>query len=187
MTMRLRLYVLVGVLGVSAIVAGWIYESRLRPVTDKAELAIPDNIDYFLTNMNYRAMTEAGIPNFAFQSPRLEHYQATDVSRIEVPSVQIFRAPAPWLIDARKGEFRHRENLLRLSNQVFMRRAGAQPIRIRAERMRFELDTDLVTSESHIVIENAQSYTEAEHAVFNLAEGVYSMRKAKTTYYNEQG
>jgi len=159
MRTRWRLYLLVVVLGVSAIVAGWIYESRLRPVADKAELAIPDNIDYFLTHMNYRAMTGDGVPDFAFQSPRLEHYRATDVSQIEVPSVQIFRAPAPWLIDARQGEFRHRENLLRLSDQVFMRRGGTQPIQIHAERMRFELDTDLITSESRIVIVSEESTT----------------------------
>jgi LPS export ABC transporter protein LptC len=184
--MKFRIYILVAVLGVSAIIAGWIYESRLRPVGEKAELAIPDNIDYFLTNMNYRAMTETGEPDFAFQSPRLEHYPVTDVSQIEVPSMQIYRAPAPWLVDARSGEFRHRENLLRLSNQVVMRREGEQPIQVHAERMRFELDTDLITSESDIVIESEESYIEAEHAVFDLANGVYSLRNAKTIYYNEK-
>ena len=184
--MRFRLYILVVLLGLSAIVAGWIYETRLSPTTEKAELEIPDNIDYFLTDMDYRAIKATGDPDFAFQSPRLEHHPAPDVSHIQIPSMQIFRKPDPWLVDALKGEYQHQVNVMYLIHQVFMRREGSEPIEIHAERMRFEPDVDLVTSESHIVMENEVSRTEAEHAVFNLAERVYRMRKARTIYHNEQ-
>ena len=184
--MKIRTYILIAVLGVSAIATGWFYESRVRTAQQKAELEIPENIDYFLTHLDYRAMAETGHPDFAFQSPRLEHHPVTDISHIQIPSIQIFRDPDPWLVDARKGEYQHRDNVLRLMHQVVMRREGIEPIEIYAERMRFEPDIDLVTSESDIVIESEVSRIEAEHAVFNLADRVYSMRNARTTYHNDQ-
>lgn len=184
--MKIRTYTLILLLGLSAIIVGWLYESRVRSVAEQAELLIPDNIDYFMTQLNYRSMTAAGTPDFAFQSPRLEHHPVTDISHIQVPSVQIFRSPDPWLVDALKGEYQHRDNVLRLIDQVVMRREGSEPIEIQAERMRFEPDIDLVTSESNIVMQNPRSRTEAEHAVFNLAERVYRLRNARTIYDNDQ-
>jgi LPS export ABC transporter protein LptC len=85
--MKLRLMVLVIILGIAASVLGWVYESRLRSQDDKADLIIPDNIDYFLTNLRYRVMNSEGILDFEFNSPRLEHYPGTDVSNIDVPSM----------------------------------------------------------------------------------------------------
>lgn len=184
--MKIRTYILIAVLGISAIVTGWLYESRVRPAQEQADLKIPDNIDYFLTHLDYRAMAETGHPDFAFQSPRLEHQPVTDISHIQIPSMQIFRDPDPWLVDALKGEYRHRENVLRLMHQVVMRREGSEPVEIHAERMRFEPDIDLVTSESAIVMQNEVSRIEADHAVFNLADRVYSMRNARTIYHNDQ-
>jgi LPS export ABC transporter protein LptC len=184
--MKFRTYIMIAVLGISAIATGWLYESRVRTAQQQAESEIPDNIDYFLTHLDYRAMAATGHPDFAFQSPRLEHHPATDISHIQIPSIQIFRDPDPWLVDALKGEYQHQANILRLMHQVVMRREGEEPIQIHAERMRFEPDIDLVTSESNIVMESEVSRIEAEHAVFNLANRVYSMRNARTTYHNDQ-
>ena len=51
--MKLRLLILVMVVGVAAVIAGWVYESRLRPQALSEELEVPDNIDYFLVLVTY--------------------------------------------------------------------------------------------------------------------------------------
>ena len=78
-------------LGIGAIAFGWIYESHLRAKVERTALIIPDNIDYYLSNFRYRSMNVDGTVDFEFKSPRLEHHLGTDVSNIEVPSLQIFR------------------------------------------------------------------------------------------------
>ena len=105
--MKSRFLALVIVLGIAAIAAGWIYESRLRPGSDRADLVIPDNIDYFLTRLRYRVMNSDGTLDYEFKSRRLEHYPRTDVSSIDLPSLQIRRSSGQWQVNSRSGEFIH--------------------------------------------------------------------------------
>jgi LPS export ABC transporter protein LptC len=180
--MKLRLLVLVIILGIAAIALGWVYESRLRPQDEKAELIIPNNIDYFLTNLRYRAMNTEGNLDFEFNSPRLEHYPVTDVSNIDVPSVQIYREADHWLVDALNGEFLHQDNLLRLRNQVIIQKQGSNPFQMYTESIRFEPDLNLVTSEAKVLMRSKQTQIEAEQAIFDLAGKIYRFNKTHSVY-----
>ena len=185
--MRVWTGIVFTLLGITAIAAGWFYESRWQVTTGKAELAIPDHIDYFMTRLTYRSMTKAGQPDFIFRSPRLEHHKTTNVSHIQLPSMEIFRDSGLWMVNALRGEYEHGDNMLHLIHEVVMQRKNDRPIEIRSNRMRFEPDIDRITSESHILIESATSRIEAEQAVFDLAGRIYSMRNAKTIFYHDQG
>jgi LPS export ABC transporter protein LptC len=180
--MKLRLLVLVIILGIAAIVLGWVYESRLRTDDEKADLVIPNNIDYFLTNLHYRAMNTECTLDYEFNSPRLEHYPGNDVSNIELPSVQIYRESDHWLVDALDGELLHRENLLRLRNQVVIQKRGDNPFQMYTESIRFEPDLDLVTSEAKVLMRSKQAQIEAEQAIFDLAGKIYRFNKTHTVY-----
>jgi LPS export ABC transporter protein LptC len=183
--MKLRLLVLVIVLGIGAIAVGWVYESRLHTEDEKADLVIPNNIDYFLTNLHYRAMNIEGTLDYEFNSLRLEHYPGTDVSNIEMPSVQIYRENDQWSVDALDGELLHRENLLRLRNQVVIQKLGDDPFQLYTESIRFEPDLDLVTSEASVLMRSKQAQIEAERAVFDLAGQIYRFSKTHSVYYHD--
>ncbi len=180
--MKPRLLILVIVLGIAAIALGWVYESRLRPQDEKAELIIPNNIDYFLTNLRYRVMNTEGVLDFEFNSPRLEHYPGTDVSNIDVPSMQIYREADHWLVDALNGEFLHQDNVLRLRNQVVIQKQGDNPFQMYTEGIRFEPDLNLVTSEAKVLMRNKQARIEAEQAIFDLAGKIYRFNKTYSVY-----
>lgn len=183
--MKLRILVLVFVLGIGAIAVGWVYESRLRIKIERAELVIPDNIDYYLTNLHYRSMKTDGKLDYEFNSPRLEHYPRTDVSFIEVPSLRIFRDRDQWQVDAINGEFVHPENILHLRNQVVMQRHGDNPMQLYGESISFEPDLNLVTSDTKISMHSKQARIDAEQAFFDLAARVYRFNRARATYYYE--
>ena len=100
--MKIRLLAFVVILGCGAIAIGWVYERSLREPAQKTALVIPDDIDYFLTNMTYRALNSAGTLNFCLQTPRLEHYPHNDVSSLEVPSMRIETDTDPWLVDSKR-------------------------------------------------------------------------------------
>ena len=180
-----RLLVFVIIFGIAAIAVGWVYESNLRPKEKEAKLVIPDDIDYFMTNMHYRAFNATGELDFHLYSPRLEHYPHNDVSNIEVPSMQIYTKSDPWQIDAISGEFLHRKNLMRLRQEVVMQKQETQPMQVYTESIRFELNRDLVTAESDILMLSQQARIEAEHAVFDLAGKVYRFKNTRTVYHRE--
>ncbi len=180
--MKSRILIFVVLLGLAAIAIGWVYEARLKPEIRQAELIIPDNIDYFLTGLHYRAMNADGVLDYEFDSRRLEHHPRTDVSHIELPSLQIYRAGDRWRIDSRLGRFEHRQNRLHLEQDVVVEKFGEAPLRLLGERISFEPDRDLVSSDSRIVILTDESRIEAEQAVFNIADGIYSLRRAKAVY-----
>ena len=184
--MKSRLMFFVVIFGLGAIAIGWIYESRLRPRVQQVELIVPDNIDYFLTNMSFSAFDANGRPDYEFVSRRLEHYPRDDTSRIENPSLQIFRDNERWQVDSETGEFLHRQNLLWLRNQVVMRKLGEQPISLYSEAMRFEPDRDLVASDTPVVMQSKSSRIEAEQAVFDLDGQVFRFTGARALYDDEQ-
>ena len=181
--MKLRLLALVIILGIGAIVAGWMYESRLRSQDAKADLVVPDNIDYFLTNLHYRAMNIDGALDYEFNSPRLEHFPGTDVSTVELPSVKIYRQADHWLVDALNGELLHQENLIRLRNQVVIQKQGENPFQMYTESIRFEPDRHLVTSEAKVLMRSNQAQIEAEQAIFDLAGKIYRFNQTHSVYY----
>lgn len=183
--MKARILIFMLVLGLGAVAVGWVYESQLRQRVQPGEIAVPDNIDYFLTNLNYRVMTPEGNLDFVFDSRRLEHYSRDDVSRIETPALQIFREAAQWQIDALEGEFEHAANLLHLRREVVMQKTGPDTIELRTESIRFEPERDLISSDVAVVLTSRDTRIEADAAVFDLADRVYRLSNARAVYRNE--
>lgn len=183
--MKSRLLLLVLFLGLGAIAVGWVYESSLRPVVERARLPIPDDIDYFLTNMRYRQTNAQGELEFQFESPRLEHYPLNDVSSIEQPSMQIYDEKNPWLVDALAGEFQHGNNLLHLSRQVVMQKQGPSPLQVYGESIRFEPDREWISADSEILMVSPRGRIQARSAEFDLAARIYRFSGARATYRHE--
>jgi hypothetical protein len=63
-----------------------------------------------------------------------------------------------------------------------MQKAGADPIEMRTESIRFEPDQDLVSSEASVVMRTKQARIEAEQAIFDLAGKVYRLTKTRAVY-----
>lgn len=185
--MKLRLLVFILVLGVLAIAVGWIYESRLRAPAQPARLDIPDNIDYFLTNLHYRAIGADGRLDYEFESRRLEHRPLSDTSLIEQPALRIFRDAERWRVSARQGELRHADNLMWLRRQVVAQKSGGMPFELRTESMRFDPERDLVQSDSGVLLYSPRGRIEADSAVFDLAGQVHRLIRARALYGDGEG
>jgi len=183
--MKSRFLIFIIIFGFGAIAIGWVYESSLRPREEKSSLEFPNDIDYFLTNLRYRALDADGKLDFQFLSPRLEHFPANDISSIEAPSMQIYNDINPWQIDALTGEYQHGNNLLQLNQQVVMQKQGPSPMQVYTESISFEPDHDLVSANSEILMVIPQAKIRAEHAEFDLARRIYRFGKARAIYRQE--
>ena len=183
--MKLRLVVFVIVLGCGAVVAGWIYERSLRPLEEQAEMAIPDDIDSFLTNVHYRSLDASGQLDFELRTPRLEHYPRGDISRFQTPSMTIQTQTEPWQVDSQKGNFRHRKNLMHLRRDVVMEKQGEAPMQVFTNSLSFDIDRELATSNTDILMISPQARIEAEYAEFDFAQQVYRFNQARAVYHND--
>lgn len=175
--------VIVVILG--AIAAGWVYESRSKLATAEPELEIPTDIDYFLAKVKYRIFNRTGALDYQLESPYMEHFPRDDISRIQQPIVDVYRKNGNWNIRAMKGELRHQQNVLLLSDNVVVKRLGPNPMQISSESMLFEPDRDRITSERKVVIESDNSRISGDMAVFDLHNQVYSMKHTRSIYNHE--
>ena len=173
------------ILGCAAVAVGWVYERSLREIGETASLSIPDDIDYFMTNMNYRALSSAGKLDFEFHTPRLEHYPHNDVSNLQTPSIRIETETLPWLVDSLVGEYQHANNLLHLTRDVVMQRKGQSPVQVFTQSIRFEPDREWITADSEITMLQPNSRIVAERGEFDLAGQVYKLKRTRAVYHHE--
>jgi len=183
--MRPLLLVVVFIAVVGAVAAGWVYEAKSKTTTQRPELEIPTDIDYFLPELNYRIFNRAGSLDYQLQSPYLEHFIRDDVSRVKQPVVEVYRATGDWLVNAARGEIFHRQNYLKLSNNVVMQKSGARQIKVRAQSMLFKPDLNLLSSEENVVIESGNSTINGKQAVFDLQNEVYSLKNTRSVIHHE--
>ena len=183
--MKSRKLLMLVFLGVGAIAIGWVYESRKPPAEDKESMLIPDDIDYYLSNLHYREINADGELEFEFHSPRLEHYPLNDISSIEKPSIQI-HGDEPWRVDSLDGEFRHQKEILHLSRQVVMQKQGKLPMQVYGESLVFESRRNRITSDTDILVISAQGKLNAENAVFDLSEKIYRFNRARAVYRHDK-
>jgi lipopolysaccharide export system protein LptC len=169
----------------AAITVGWVYQSRSKLATVSPELEIPTDIDYFLAELKYQIINKTGSLDYQLNSPYLEHFPRDDISLIRQPVIDVYRETGDWNIQAQKGELKHQQNLLLLSDDVVVKRLGANALQISAESMLFEPDRDLITSDKRVVIESDNSRVSGDMAVFDLHNQVYSMKNTRSIYNHD--
>lgn len=175
--------IIVIVVTLAAIAAGWVYESKTT--ASRADLEIPPDIDYFLSKVKYQSMNDLGLLDFEIQSPYLEHLTVTHISLIEKPTMQIYRDANNWQVKSLTGKLFHEQNSLQLTQNVVMQREGNNPMLIRTEEMLFQPNLDLVSAGDGISIESNNAIIHGSEAVFDLKSRVYSLKNIRAIYYHE--
>ena len=173
----------VAVAALAAIAVGWFYESRTA--VSHPILEIPSDIDYFLSDFQYKSMNADGDLDFEMQSPYLEHLTVANISLIDNPTMQIYREADDWQIESLSGRLFHEQNSLQLEENVMMQREGNNPLQVRSELMLFELDLDLISTSKPIQIESNIAIINGSEAIFDLKKKIYKLKNTKAIYYRE--
>jgi len=97
-----------------AIAVGWVYQSSSKDKIARPELEIPTDIDFFLSQLNYRVFNKSGNLDYQLQSPYLEHFIKDDISRIEHPMIRIYLASGDWKVKASRGSIIHQQEWVEL-------------------------------------------------------------------------
>ncbi len=176
--------IMVFVVVLGAVAVGWIYQSRSKDILSGPELEIPTNIDFFLSQMNYRVFNESGDLDYQLHSPYLEHFIKDDISRIEQPMIRIYRDNSDWQVEASRGDILHQQEWLQLENNVVLQKLGGESIQFRSESMLFKPEQDLLVSEENVIIEYDHARISGDEAIFDLRNEVYSLKNTRAIYYH---
>lgn len=181
--MKLTTVLLVLFAGIAAIAAGWIYQSKVVTGDAEDELEIPLNIDYYLSGVRYRSLTKAGRLDYELRSPYLEHYKLEDISRLNSPALNIYRNGDHWQARSRMAELQHQDEILKLIDDVVLQRTGDEPIKMTTNLLSFDANNDKVVSKNGVLIVSDNSRINADSAVFDLDQNIYSLSRASAVYY----
>ncbi len=184
--MKLSGIILVLSAGIIAIAVGWIYQSQKKPAEARTELEIPVDIDYYLSKVTYRVMAKSGNLDYELRSPYLQHFKQEDISRIDLPEIDIFRNDQHWQVKAKTAEIRHQQNTLLLIDNVLMQRQGEEPLQLSAKLLRFESDNNLLIGDQGVTITGINTQIDAENAVFDLDKNIYRMTNTRAIYNHEK-
>lgn len=169
---------------IGAIATGWVYESRTKDILSGPELEIPTDIDFFMSQMNYRVFNKSGNLDYQLQSPYLEHFIKDDISRIKQPIIQVYRASSDWQVAALSGNILHQQEWLRLDNNVVIQNLDGNPIRFESESVLFKPEQDLIMSEAKVVIKSGHAKISGDKAIFDLSNGVFLLKNTRAIYYH---
>jgi len=168
---------------IAAVAIGWFYEPKTT--VNRPNIEIPTNIDYFLSQVQYKSMNEQGNLDFEMQSPYLEHLIVSNISLIDRPKIQVYRNLNDWQMESLTGKLFHKQNSLQLEKNVVMHRKGNNPLYVRTEVILFQPELGLITASEAIEIKSDTAVINGSEAIFDLKNRVYSLKNTKAIYNHE--
>jgi len=161
---------------------GWFYDGRILPSTSST-LQLPDNIDYYLSKVNYRSMNEKGDVHYLLLTPYLEHYIREDISQIQQPEIQLNGDLSAWLIQATNGSLQHAEEVFELQQEVEMlRNSELDPMRLNTELLILMPRSNLIEIPQHLSLVSSRLNLKADSATLNIDENRYRFNRVKAIH-----
>jgi LPS export ABC transporter protein LptC len=131
MTTRFALVIISGI-AIAAIV-GWLFDFKKAPLPQQL-LQAPDNIDYYMKQVNYRAFDSRGLLQYHLRTPYLEHFIREDASHLQTPDLEYFADKEQWHARSNTAVLVHADEVLTFRQNVDLRRVqGAQPLELQSE------------------------------------------------------
>ena len=165
-----------------ALSAGWLVDQPT--LSEKNEpLIIPDNIDYYLSAVNYHVMNSEGTSHYRLRSPYLEHFIREDVSHIQHPDIDYNSDSSKWVMRSVKGLLQHQSEILELNQQAVVFRIDSdQPVKLASEKIILIPDADLIKLPEPLTLTSNELFLEADSAQMDLKTNLYQFQQVRATY-----
>ena len=174
---------LIAIIFISAALGiGWFFDNRLPKITTNT-LEVPDNIDYYLSNLKYRSMNQQGTLHYLLETPYLEHFILQDTSHLQQPNMQFYGDNSTWYIQAETGKLQHKEEQFTLLNQVQLtRNSPQQPMQLTTQLMILQAHNNLIEIPRSMLVTADKLNLQAASAVLDLNQNRYQFKHVKATY-----
>lgn len=180
---RLMIYAL---LALTALIIGRYVETP-SPIQVTREEEVPDNIDFYLSGVDYRAMDDRGELRYRIQSPLLEHYRLEDISQVQQPVIEYRLGDRRWQLQAGKAEMQHRRDRLILDQAVQLQREGGSgPMQLDTEQLILQTRKQLVRLPVALRLQSSRLRLEADSGRLQLDDGKYRFNGVRAVYQNPE-
>lgn len=184
--MRAWHLLVIATLIIGALSTGWFFDTQSTLMIE-SPLEVPDNIDYYLSGVRYRAMTTEGAIRYELDSPYLEHYIQEDISVIQQPFIDYRGTPQRWTLSANKGVLQHQSEVFELHQQVKLARIDdIDPLQLATERMILTTQDDLVVIPQEVVLSSRRLQLQANSATLDVTNNHYRFNGVKATYHDQR-
>ncbi len=157
-----------------------------KPQLPTALLKIPNNIDYYLKNTHQKSFKTDGTIGFTLSSDLIKHYKKEDKSLMIKPNVVVQRNNV-WQISAQQGDFFHPEEIISFNNDVLLERKNNAPMfKVNADSLRFNIQQDLVISESNVKVTADNWHLNAKTMSLDLKNEVHQFTHVTARYRHDK-
>lgn len=176
-------YLLITIMFISAALGiGWFFDNRLPKIAINT-LEVPDNIDYYLSNLKYRSMNQQGSLHYQLKTPYLEHYIQQDTSHLQQPNLQFYGDNSTWFIQAETGRLQHKEEQFTLLKQVELKRdSPQQPMLLTTDLMVLQARDNLIQIPQSMTLIASNLKLQAKSAVLDMNKNSYQFEQVNATF-----
>jgi LPS export ABC transporter protein LptC len=165
---------------------GWLIDLQ-RAVKPRQALQAPDNIDYYMKQVDYRAFDENGLLSYHLRSPYLEHFIREDSSHLQTPKIDFFAAEDQWHARSNQAVLSHAEETLTFNDKVDLRRSGGtEPLNLTSDKLilysreeRMEVPVDMILLQGGLTLH-------ATGAILDMKSKRHNFTGVKAVYHAKQ-
>jgi len=151
-----------------------------------AKIIIPNNIDYYLKNTRQKSYKSDGTVDFTLNSDLLEHYKREDKSTLIKPDV-VVRRTNTWKISAQQGDFFHPKEIITFHQNVLMDKQSINdPFQVQSDALLFNIQQDLVISESDVKVSAKSWFIKAQHMTLNMNSEIHQFTHVTARYRHDK-
>jgi lipopolysaccharide export system protein LptC len=125
----------------------------------------PREIDYYVTGLQVTRMNQSGQPAHRLHVASARHYTDDDTTELEKPHLTVFQATdPPWEIHAQRALASADGNLVLLSGEVLIERAGGattSPMRVLTRELRVQPRQDYAETDEKVRVETDSDWLDA--------------------------
>jgi len=180
--MKIHYFLAIVIFIVTALGIGWFYDEKL-PLGSRDDFQVPDNIDYYLSQVNYRSMNEQGSLHYLLTTPYLEHYIREDISHIQRPNIRFNGNRSTWLMQSLTATLTHRQELFELQQQVELKNdSHADPLLLNTDLMILKPRDNIIEIPLALTLLSNNLDLKAESARIDMNNNQYRFHAVKAVY-----
>lgn len=141
-------------------------------------------IEIFMNEFEMTAMDKNGHPDYILNGSHLQRYSNSDDTEIEQPVLQLLRNDNQWKVSAEKAYLNHKNETLRLVNNVIMQQQNIEPaVTIHTQNLLINTRTKIAETQAHVDINRGKSRIKSDGMVYNNLTSELELSSNVNGYY----
>jgi len=166
-----------------AIIAWWTTTSYFSDEEESQTKSVR-YIEIFMNEFEMTAMDENGNPAYTIDGKRLERYNDSDISRVELPVIHMLETGKQWKVSANFALLNDERNTIELKENVIMQQQNIEPaVIIRTENMLIHTNTQVAETDAQVDITQGKSKITSTGMIYNNITSKLELTSSVSGYY----